>query len=698
MKRMGKYLDLAAFSAQAHKKQSRMTRLCILLAVYLVAGIFTMADMEIRAQRRECIKTYGSWHAVFGAVDENQIAILQTRPEVAASSRYILRNYNTGSGYGIAGRDTAVAGCDENFVTDIMPSAALTEGRWPQTPSEAIISENARQDGTALGDTVTLTTPQGEYRYTVCGFTPTTALLGSHDALGLMLNLEGVRQLFDDGDELRQATSLYLRLSEFCNMNQAIDDMQAQLGIPWQNVAANTALMAFSFQPRAGSFLVALYGVAAVLFVLVLAAGVLMIAGMLNSNVANRTRFFGLLRCLGATPKQVMAYVRREALQWCAFSIPLGLALATVTSWGLCALLKFLAPENFAGMRVFEISPAGLVCGALAGLLTVLLASRSPAKRAARTSPLAAASGNAGAAGGSGRLRLPLGRRAEIALGVHHAVGSKKNLLLIAGSFALSIVLFLGFSCFFNFMDHALNGVKPDAPDLQYLFVGASEEEQADLAGQLLQDPAVLSVGGYRLGTSFTEENRLPIAGEADCEGAWAMLEVRLVRTATEEDVTRLRGLAGESTAFSDKRQGHREARGMYLAAHLFIYGFLAVIALIAVLGIFNQLSMSAAARTEQYGAMRAVGLSDAQLYRMLLAEAAVYAAVGCALGLAAGLPLHYAVFSSLVTNHWGEPWYLPWKPLLLIAALVAASALLAVRGPARRIQARSIVDSIAAP
>ena len=42
---MKHYLDLIAISAGRHKKQTRMTRLCIVLAVFLVTVIFGMADM-----------------------------------------------------------------------------------------------------------------------------------------------------------------------------------------------------------------------------------------------------------------------------------------------------------------------------------------------------------------------------------------------------------------------------------------------------------------------------------------------------------------------------------------------------------------------------------------------------------------------------------------------------------------------------
>ncbi|MBM6853706.1 hypothetical protein H6B11_05990 [Mediterraneibacter glycyrrhizinilyticus] len=64
MKEMKKYLDLIPISARQRKRQSRMTRLCIILAVFLVASIFSMADMEIQAQIYRTVQDYGSWHAV----------------------------------------------------------------------------------------------------------------------------------------------------------------------------------------------------------------------------------------------------------------------------------------------------------------------------------------------------------------------------------------------------------------------------------------------------------------------------------------------------------------------------------------------------------------------------------------------------------------------------------------------------------
>lgn len=101
------------------------------------------------------------------------------------------------------------------------------------------------------------------------------------------------------------------------------------------------------------------------------------------------------MRCIGATPKQVMRLVRKEALSWCRLAIPVGISIGIVVIWVLCAILRFLSPEFFKAMPTFGFSVPSILAGIVVGLVTVLFAAYSPAKKAAKVSPLAAVSGNA---------------------------------------------------------------------------------------------------------------------------------------------------------------------------------------------------------------------------------------------------------------------------------------------------------------
>ena len=96
---------------------------------------------------------------------------------------------------------------------------------------------------------------------------------------------------------------------------------------------------------------------------------------------------------------------------------------------------------------------------------------------------ITAATGNAAenAADSPCHARL-FGSRAELSLGMSHATSSKKNLLLMTGSFALSILMFLSFSVLLRWVGFALNPLQPYTPDLSV----------AETSGQNVLDPVLV--------------------------------------------------------------------------------------------------------------------------------------------------------------------------------------------------------------
>ena len=59
---MRSYLGLIPQYEKAHRKNNRISVLCITLSVCLVMAIFSMADMAIRSQKNYFIKTNGEYH------------------------------------------------------------------------------------------------------------------------------------------------------------------------------------------------------------------------------------------------------------------------------------------------------------------------------------------------------------------------------------------------------------------------------------------------------------------------------------------------------------------------------------------------------------------------------------------------------------------------------------------------------------
>lgn len=272
----------------------------------------------------------------------------------------------------------------------------------------------------------------------------------------------------------------------------------ADMGIRMERIRLLEKHEGLTMQDMAGTTMgQTLFPIAALLSVLILFAGVLMISGSINSNVAQRTRFFGMMRCIGMSKKQIILFVRLEALNWCRTAIPTGVVLGTAASWAACAGLRFLVREEFSQIPLFGISPTGIASGSIMGVLTVLIAAGAPARRASRVSPVTAVSGNAYTSApvhrAAGTRFLPI----ETSLGIHHAVSARKNLLLMTGSFALSIILFLSFSVLVDCVQYLMPQLS-STPDLHISADSGGNSVDGTLAENLRHIDGVRQVYGRR--------------------------------------------------------------------------------------------------------------------------------------------------------------------------------------------------------
>lgn len=159
--------------------------------------------------------------------------------------------------------------------------------------------------------------------------------------------------------------------------------------------------------------------------------------------------------------------------------------------------LRFLVGEEFSNIPLFGISITGIISGAAVGIITVLIAASSPAKRAAKVSPVTAVSGNSENTQNLCHTINTDAFKIETALGVHHAVSAKKNLLLMTGSFALSIILFLSFLVLIDFVG-CLMPQSSSAADISISSNDGSNSIDSELPGIIKSMEGVKRVFGRR--------------------------------------------------------------------------------------------------------------------------------------------------------------------------------------------------------
>ncbi|MCM1305647.1 MAG: FtsX-like permease family protein, partial [Butyrivibrio sp.] len=818
-KKMRSYLSLIPISARVRRKQSKLILVCIILAVFLVTSIFSLAEAGLRTETESSVNQAGFWHIRVSGIDEEDAERIAASPDVAVSSWYDVLNldedFHMDKDYYIGGARTALCGIEDSFVGDIMHY--FSEGARLENENDVILTENARELlGVSEGDSITLNTPAGDHVFVVSGFRISgdgkyvgsnggeiSALLVRDDQVGAFMDIGTFRRICSENNEAG-SPQYYIQFGKRVNLRKAIAKLKAEYGIADSDTALNTILMAVNGIADKKA-IQNIYPLVAALFLMILAAGVLMISSSMNSNVAQRMQFFGMLRCIGASKGQIIHFVRLEALNWCRIAIPIGSALGILVSLLLTFCVRNIVGGELSSMP-YVVSFGGILCGIVLGVVTVLLAAQVPAKRAAKASPVAAVSGNAEKRHFSKPTCwlwdcvIPqsgiMGGNVETMLGIHHAISAKKNLFLMTGSFALSIILFLCFSVLITVVN-CLVPQKASAPDIDITSRDITNSIDASLVDAIGEIEGVAHAHGRSLSTDVPAELKLHSRGEGGApeilagtvdlisydayqlellvkdsdlrkgsdiskmdEGGNCALAIwdsdmpleigdsvlingeeleivgmlkynpysnsggsdgKINLITLEEMFVRLTGITdyviveaqfesrsmGKTDAAAeairrlaegyDFRDRREEATGsVFIAFMAFVYGFLAIIAFIALLNIVNSISMSVSSRINQYGAMRAIGMSVGQITKMIAAEAFTYAVFGCIFGCGIGLPLSKWMYDFLVTAHFYYfTWSLPVGQIGVILLFVFAAALVAVYAPSKRIRNMVVTETI---
>lgn len=279
----------------------------------------------------------------------------------------------------MADQPVSVAGMDETIFSEIYLGSVLS-GEFPEIAGQVAVSSTLAQTaGISLGDTLTLNSPDGStMQLAITGIMDDDAAnMISGSASAVLLTPEGLSSI--QTADLSGNWQYVVRFSLLTNVGSSIADIQQQNGISDAQITQNEELLSMLGQ-LPGSNMSQIYTMAFLLSLVVMGTCVMMISSSLNSNVSQRMEFFGLLRCLGATRRQVLRFVRREALQWCITAIPIGIGLSIVVVWGLCAVMRQLSTVWFGYMPIFGISWLSIGVSIVLGLITVLLAARTPAK------------------------------------------------------------------------------------------------------------------------------------------------------------------------------------------------------------------------------------------------------------------------------------------------------------------------------
>lgn len=171
----------------------------------------------------------------------------------------------------------------------------------------------------------------------------------------------------------------------------AYDKISKMLGrdLEFEDISCNNDLLALRGQSSYGGINIVIVGIFLFVLAVIIFSTIFLIYNAINISVTERMNQFGILRSIGASPKQIRNLVLREGLLMCLMAIPFGVLCGYLGIWVTVNILGIKIGEMFgAGVFTINFKPIIIIFTTILGTLTIFIASFGPAKKAGKINPI----------------------------------------------------------------------------------------------------------------------------------------------------------------------------------------------------------------------------------------------------------------------------------------------------------------------
>lgn len=389
-------------SLSANRTRNIVAICAIALTALLFTSLFTIAlSINEGFQQANFRQVGGYAHGSFKRMTEEQYNALKEDPLIAEQglSRFLGAPSEPPFNKSI----TEIRSADENYAKFCF--ATPTTGRLPEEGTDEAAMDTSVLEllgvEPELGKKITLTfdvgansAKQTTQTFTLCGWWEKDEAMPASEVFipnsrvdevlaevgGVTDNMTGTWNM----DVMLESGSAHID----ADMQQILADNGYQsedvaaanyidYGVNWGYTGAN---LAENFDPTTAIFIV-------VMLLLILFTGYLIIYNVFQISVAGDVRFYGLLKTIGTTPRQIRRMIRQQALLLSVVGIPIGLVLGWLVGK---ALVPVVISQLDGVSSVTSTSPWIFVGSALFALVTVFISCLRPGRMAGRVSPIEA--------------------------------------------------------------------------------------------------------------------------------------------------------------------------------------------------------------------------------------------------------------------------------------------------------------------
>lgn len=389
-------------SMGANRTRNIVAILAIALTAMLFTSLFTIAMSINEGFQQSNFRQVGGYsHGGFKYLTEDEMNDLKDDPLIAEYGERMVLGVPVEAPFNKT--QVELSYCDANAAKWYY--AEPTTGTLPQEGTNEAAADTRVLDllgvKPELGKTFTMTFNvagrETTQTFTLCGYWEGDAAAPAHHVL---LPQSRVEAIIDDLGVTPGADDSYTGLWNLDVMLESgsrhieadLNQILADHGYQSEDVTADNYIniginWGYTGAQFADSFGVGTIAAIAAILLLILFTGYLIIYNVFQISVAGDVRFYGLLKTIGTTPRQIRRMIRQQALLLSIVGIPIGLVLG----WLMGRVLLPVIVSQLDGIELMtSTSPWIFVGSALFALVTVFISCLRPGRMAGRVSPIEA--------------------------------------------------------------------------------------------------------------------------------------------------------------------------------------------------------------------------------------------------------------------------------------------------------------------
>lgn len=498
-----------------NKRRTIVTIIGIILATALLTAVATMAVSLKESVTLRSKKVDGDFHLLLYDMTDKE-------KESVINNRQVESYYETHEvGYGVLDgcvNDSKPYVYIEALDSDTFEKAEInvTSGRLPEDDSEIVISSHIKTNGGVkynLGDKITFDIgdrtyngkklyqndtyredeqleakqtktykvvgicdrlPYGEEPRTAPGYSVITLANKADTSLNksdiyLRFNKKALKDRYDlTADILGVDKTLFNKLNSGKLEDKEIQTLKSQLDKTHSYYINNSLIKYEAFYDSSVAFV---YNMAAVVMVIIIITSAVCISNSFAISINQKTKQYGMLASIGATPRQIRKNVFFEAAFMGVIGIVAGIGGGLSASYILVVLSNKMLIDTFEMSIVYAPSLLGVLLSIVLAIVTIVLSALVPAIRASRMSPIMAINHSEDIKIKSKSLKTPklIGKvwGEGGVLAYKNMKRNKRKYRVITLSIALSVSTFIALYGFMSLLTESVNRYANDKIDLR---------------------------------------------------------------------------------------------------------------------------------------------------------------------------------------------------------------------------------------